>query len=288
MPKVSIIIPVYNVEKYLPKCLDSVCNQTLKDIEVICINDASQDSSLSILQGYSIKDSRVKIVDLKENRGPSNARNEGLRLASGEFIGFLDSDDYIDDNFYESLYLKAVETDSEVVKGGNLKNYYPNGDVKVDMINSKIKESKFNFNCQFTTAIFSNNLLTDNNIKFPDDMAVYEDPVFVIKASYFANKIEFVDSVTYHRISRDDSSTRVKWDDKKLEDFLKYIDFVNDFYKNKDLSNSNRILVCSGLANHLLLMREIKSKENKDMYNKYTKKYMSQVVMLNKLKRKLS
>ena len=97
MPKVSVVVPVYNVEKYLGECLDSVLRQTLRDIEVICVNDGSTDGSADILAGYSQKDSRIKIIT-QANRGLSAARNVGMDAASGKYIYFLDSDDYITDN----------------------------------------------------------------------------------------------------------------------------------------------------------------------------------------------
>ena len=94
MPKVSVIIPVYNTEKYLKKCLDSVCNQTLSDIEIICIDDCSTDNSLNILKEYTLKDNRIKLIEFKENKGAAVARNTGIDEAKGEYIGFIDSDDY--------------------------------------------------------------------------------------------------------------------------------------------------------------------------------------------------
>ena len=109
--KVSIIVPVYNTAPYLERCLDSAINQTLKDIEIICINDASTDNSLEILNKYAKKDKRIKVVDLKRNRGLSNARNVGISVASGEFIGFLDSDDFIDLGWYENLYNQSKDYD---------------------------------------------------------------------------------------------------------------------------------------------------------------------------------
>ena len=105
--KVSVIIPVYNTAPYLERCLDSAINQTLKDIEIICVNDGSTDNSLKILQKYAKKDKRIKVVDLKTNRGVSNARNIGISIAQGEFIGFLDSDDFIDPGWYENLYAQS-------------------------------------------------------------------------------------------------------------------------------------------------------------------------------------
>ena len=102
--KVSVIVPVYNCEKYLKKCLDSLVNQTLKDIEIICVNDGSTDNSGRILEEYT--DSRIKIIT-KENGGLSSARNAGIAVAKGEYLGFVDSDDWVDLDFYEKLYNTA-------------------------------------------------------------------------------------------------------------------------------------------------------------------------------------
>lgn len=113
MPKVSIIIPVYNVEKYLRECLDSVVNQTLTDIEIICINDGSTDNSLKILEEYASQDNRIKIIN-QENQGAGAARNKGLEIAEGEYISFLDSDDFFDLRMLEKLYDKATETNADI------------------------------------------------------------------------------------------------------------------------------------------------------------------------------
>lgn len=116
MPKVSVIIPVYNVEKYLKQCLDSVVNQTLQDIEIICVNDGSTDNSLKILEEYAQKDNRIIIIS-QENQGQSVARNIALEKATGEYVGFVDSDDYIDSNFYEELYRHAKKNNTDIACG---------------------------------------------------------------------------------------------------------------------------------------------------------------------------
>ena len=111
IPKISIIIPVYNVEKYLRECLDSCVNQTLKDIEIICVDDASPDNSIKILEEYSQKDSRIKILRHEKNRNLGAARNTGLANATGEYIWFVDSDDYIDTKACQILYDAIKEFD---------------------------------------------------------------------------------------------------------------------------------------------------------------------------------
>ena len=102
-PKVSVIIPAYNVAPYLPRCLDSLLNQTLHDIEIICIDDKSTDNSLEVLREYEQKDKRIKVISLKKNSGAPTARNAGIDAAPGEFMGFVDADDYVEDNFFDCI-----------------------------------------------------------------------------------------------------------------------------------------------------------------------------------------
>ena len=114
-PKISIIIPIYNVEKYLRECLDSCTNQTLKDIEIICVDDASPDNSIKILEEYQVKDSRIKIFRHKKNKNLGAARNTGLEHATGEYIWFVDSDDWIEPTMYEVLLKEAFKNNSKLV-----------------------------------------------------------------------------------------------------------------------------------------------------------------------------
>ena len=113
-PLISVIIPVFNTEKYLKECLNSLINQTLINIEIICINDASTDNSLNILCEYAEKDKRIKVIDLKINKRQGGARNEGLKVAGGEYIGFVDSDDWIDIKMYQRLYKKIIEEKADI------------------------------------------------------------------------------------------------------------------------------------------------------------------------------
>ncbi len=199
MPKVSVIIPVYNVEKYLELCLDSVCNQTLNGIEIICINDASTDNSLDILKEYEKNDNRIKLIDLKQNQDVSHARNVGIDLAQGEYIGFVDSDDSVDLDFYEKLYTKAKETEAEVVKG--VFNTIA-GKHSFKTSNEKIKSNKMYFFAEFTTAIYNIDFLKRNYLYFNESLKTWEDPLFSIYVADKAHKIEFVDSVCYNYYRR--------------------------------------------------------------------------------------
>ena len=114
--KISIIVPVYNTEKYLAQCLESLINQTLREIEIICVNDGSKDKSLSILKTYRRKDSRIKIINQK-NAGVGKSRNNAIKIAKGEFIGFTDGDDWVDKDFFENLYNTAIKYNCEIASG---------------------------------------------------------------------------------------------------------------------------------------------------------------------------
>lgn len=205
MLKVSVIIPVYNVEAYLKRCLDSVCNQTLKDIEIILIDDCSTDGSLEILKDYASKDERIKLITLTKNQGVSIARNKGLEIAKGEYIGFVDSDDTLDLNFYEELYKKAKEKDADIVKC-EIVQHFPDGTAKKGNMNSIIKsKNKFYFFYEFTSAIYRASLIFENEINFPAETGKIEDVVFLNKVILKAKSVELVDNVCYHYFRREDS-----------------------------------------------------------------------------------
>ena len=236
MPKVSVIIPVYNAEKYLKKCLDSACSQTLKEIEIICVNDCSPDSSLEILNEYASKDNRIKIIDFKENKGASAARNAGLKIACGEYISFIDSDDYISLNFLELLYNKAIETNSDIIKGEDLITLKEDNSIEILKQNEKIAKNKYFFLSGFSTAIYEKKLILDNNILFPENMTMQEDTYWLIQVVHKANKINIVNGAKYYRQRHSDSvsiSTNAK---KKIEDFCKYVRFTFEILKAANIN----------------------------------------------------
>ena len=218
--KISVIIPIFDVEKYLRKCLDSVCNQTLKDIEIICVNDCSPDNSLEILKEYKSSDNRIKIIDFKENKGVAIARNTALAQAKGEYIGFVDPDDWIDLDFYEKLYNKAKEYNSDLVIGNIFTNR--NGqDIQMPYVLSKFKENKVNFNGLFWLALYKKKMLIENCINFVDGLSYGEDRLFPILASYYSNNIKIIDDTYYHYYNRDDSlSYKLHLSNKKIHDFI--------------------------------------------------------------------
>ena len=146
--KVSIIVPVYNTEKYIGKCLESLIAQTLKEIEIICVNDGSTDNSLKILNYYQNKDLRIKIVNQK-NSGPGKSRNTGIKIAKGDFIGFVDGDDWVDKNYFEKLYNAAIKYNCEISAG----DFYRQGKIlKTKKLNYKyMKEHNIGNYIKFQT-----------------------------------------------------------------------------------------------------------------------------------------
>ena len=258
MPKVSVIIPVYNTEKFLRKCLDSVCNQTLQDIEIICINDCSTDGSLEILREYARKDNRIKLIELLENCGAAKARNIGIDIAEGEYLGFIDSDDYIDLDFYENLYAKAIETSADVVKGSDMLIIWQNGRKEIDKQNEKIKKNKINFWSQYTTAIYKRVFILENNIEFPAGLLVGEDPVFAIKCAFLSNKIDIINNAQYYYMRRDESLNSEYWSLKKVKSYIKYIEIVTDFVLKLNIDEKSHRTFFGWLLNDIYCTRETK------------------------------
>ena len=175
--KISVVMPIYNAGKYLSEALESVINQTLKDIEIICVNDGSKDNSLEILKMYAEKDSRIKIID-KENQGYGTSVNRGFMEASGEFVAIFEPDDILDKTIYEKLYVNARENNVDVVKC-NFYNYWTkNGKSKRSWLITRCAktqpfEPKDNlkiFTCHSSVwaAIYRKAFLEQNNIKFLD------------------------------------------------------------------------------------------------------------------------
>lgn len=210
MPKISIIMPVYNTEKYLQKCLDSIINQTLDDIEVLCINDGSKDNSLNILNEYAAKDSRIRVFSQK-NSGPSAARNFALEKVNGEYIVFVDSDDWIDKTMCEKIYKKAIETDADMVMFSNYEVYSDRTveNQNIIKLNSCIPKESFYFddeidkffdNYKASTAgkLYRTSFLKDNDIKFNASLRNGEDSLFLCSVCLCNPKISIEPEFFYY------------------------------------------------------------------------------------------
>ena len=285
MVKVSVIIPVYKVEEYLPKCLESLINQTLKDIEIIVVNDGSPDNSEKIIKEYSKKDKRVVYIK-KENGGQGSARNLGLKKARGEYISFIDSDDWIDNDMLESMYNKAKENASDIVMCG-YKNVSSKGIEEVFIDKNIEKEFKNNsLNKFFLTAmvwdkIYKKEFLINSKIEFIEDKVWYEDLEYSVTLISLTDKIDFVNKPFYNYLIREQSTMRNTNIIKNL-DLIIIFDGIIDFYKNNNLYDKYYEELEFIAIDHFSsgMIRVIKSKGNiKDKravlkeYDKYLRKH---------------
>lgn len=205
-PKISIIIPVYNTQNYLKECLDSVISQTLKDIEIICIDDGSTDSSIGILKTYRKKDFRIKIIKQK-NKGAAKSRNYAIQIAKGEFVCFLDSDDkYPSADILEKLYINAKENNVYIC-GGEFSSFTnENSDLTQNYSYSQngylfdrneiVDYKDYQFDYGYHRFIYNRNLLLENKIFF-ENLKRFEDPPFMVKAFLAAKKFYCIDQISY-------------------------------------------------------------------------------------------
>jgi glycosyltransferase involved in cell wall biosynthesis len=237
-PKVSVIVPVYNTGLYLRRCLDSVINQTLREIEIICINDCSTDNSLGIMEEYEGKDQRIKLIDFDQNKGVSAARNAGINAAGGEYIGFVDSDDWIDLGFYEILFNLAKKNNVDIAKGA-LKRI-TGEKVFYDTINDFILKDKFYFFCEFYTAIYNLEFIKCNKISFPIEIKTVEDPVFSLSC-IMANPILCVTNTVFYYYFNHPNSKSHKFNYNQILSCKSALEKIQDAF-NENVSNQHTYL----------------------------------------------
>ena len=253
MPKVSVIVPIYNVEKYLEKCINSLLSQTLEDIQIILVNDGSKDNSGNIAKECE-KNNKNRIIYVeKENGGLSDARNYGLKYATGDFIAFLDSDDYIEKNAYEEMYNKAIEENADYVECDFIWEF-PNK-IRVDkQYPYKNKKEMLSFvRVVAWNKLIKRQLITDNNLEFPKGLR-YEDVEFTYKLIPFINKFAYVDKPFIHYVQREGSIANVQ--NERTAEIFTVLDNVIEFYKKNNIYeeyrdeleyNYARYLLCSSL-----------------------------------------
>ena len=277
MPKVSVIVPVYNVEKYLEKCLDTLVNQTLEDIEIIVVNDGTPDNSQQIIDKYvSNYPEKVKSY-IKENGGLSSARNFGLRMATGEYISFVDSDDYVELDMMEKLYKKTEEFKYDVVCS-DVNIIYPDKEVEaksnIESDNKKLSlKDKKNiilnaypvaWNKIYRREIISGKLLFEKGIWF-------EDVLFLYKLAPSINSIAKVDYKLYNYLQREGAITYTF--NEKLYDLNKILKILIDYYKKENIYDEYEDILEYTYVRYMFatfIKRVAKSKDKK-MFKKAVK-----------------
>ena len=205
MPKVSILVPVYNVEKYLIQCIESLVKQTLKDIEIICIDDGSTDNSPVILDEYAMKYSYIRVIH-KKNTGYGNSMNVGLKEADGEYVGIVESDDFVDSDMFEKLYSTAKQNDVSIVRSAYYKN--ANGIDKYEkirtndiykVINPVKNNLDFAYSIPIWSCLYNKSFLNENKIWFNETPgASYQDTGFGLKVLICAKSVVFLQEAFYH------------------------------------------------------------------------------------------
>lgn len=255
MTDISIIVPVYNAEKYLKKCLDSLVNQTKKELEFILINDGSTDKSEEIIKTY--KDKRIKYFKNK-NQGIGKTRNFGIEKSSGKYLMFLDSDDYFSNDACEILYKEAEKEKADLivfdyyrVEKGNL------NEVKIEPFNAtNIKDDPnllLKVNLGPCNKIYKTDLIKNNGIKFEESLK-YEDTLFVVKAIYNAQKIIKLNKFLHYYMIHEKSETTVR--DERVFDILKIVDKIRNYLKNdKSIKDSVDKLTVKILTNYTIQQR---------------------------------
>ena len=226
--KLSVIVPVWNVEEYLDKCLYSLVHQTLYGFEIIVVNDGSPDNSEKIIKDYEKLYNNIKYV-VKENGGLSDARNFGLKYATGEYVTFVDSDDYLDHDGLEKMYNKAIEKDYDMVVS-DITYVYPDKRMIVKSGVDENKDLKTNMITMFPAVcnkIFKKSLF-DNDVRFKKGIW-FEDVEFLYRLLPYIKSIGVLNDAYYQYVQREGSQTNVI--NRKLYDYIDNFNGIIDFYK---------------------------------------------------------
>lgn len=285
---ISIIIPVYNVEKYMDKCIESVVNQTYKNLEIILIDDGSTDKSGLICDKWAEKDIRITVIH-KSNEGVSNARNIGLEKAKGSYIGFVDSDDYIKENMYEILMNKMLDTKSDMCFCNFL---YVND-------NGIIRQSKLSYNDNNDKKIIMRRMFENNNenfavwnklikkeclenVKFEESIKIYEDALFNFECLDKIEKVIFVKDYLYFYVERE-NSTLHEFNIKKQITILDAMIKINRILEKNNIKE--RFFRQADFICRVYLYEDIAQKENLDFteYKKIAKQYLAEGLLKQKI-----
>ena len=270
MVKVSIIVPVYNVDKYLEKCLDSLINQTLKDIEIICVDDGSTDNSLEILEKYSQKDNRIIIIN-QDNAGVSVARNSGMKIAKGQYIGFVDSDDWVDLDFYEKLYNSAIKNDADIAVSSIIrwrkynKKYRVKCEDKVyTTLQEKISACFIPKICYVWNKLYKSEIVKDN---FFTPNVYFEDIIWLPEVIKSSNKLITVSGTNYYYRVNNNSIVKKTSKKKRQDNYNAKKVMIKFFSDNKlELSKKERTIVKFSKSILNIPLLKIKEIDNVLMY----------------------
>ena len=250
--KISVIIPVYNCEKSIKKCIESICQQSLEEIEIIFVNDGSTDNTSEIIKEYQKQDDRIVILEQK-NSGPSIARNRGIKSAHGQYIGFVDSDDYIEKDMYELLYSAINASKAEIgicnywEESGvgkvlsETQNDLPNGkvldkeEIKEKILSSFVKEKNRGFFALWNK-IYSKEFLEKHMLQLDEKREHGEDWIFNIQAFDCAEKVVAVENILYHYVQINSNSLMRKYRENQIELLFSGREVLNTVLRKNGIS----------------------------------------------------
>lgn len=280
MPKVSVIVPVYNVEVYIEKCLDSLVNQTLEEIEIIIVNDGTKDNSMKIVKKFQEKYPKKIICLEKENGGLSDARNYGIPYARGEYIAFLDSDDYVENNMYKDMYELAKKENSDMVECDFYWEYPNKTKIDTGEIYHNKKEMLEKVRVVAWNKLIKREILEQTKVRFPVGYQ-YEDVEFTYKLVPYLEKISFLKNPGIHYIQRDGSISNSQ--NERTKEIFDILEDVIVFYKEKKFYEEYqeqleyiyaRFLFCSSFLRMLKIPeRMIRNELLKETWEKVNEKF---------------
>lgn len=243
-PTISVIVPIFNVESYLDKCIDSILNQTFIDFELLLINDGSTDASADICAKYAKVDNRIKFYN-KENGGVSTARNYGLSKAVGEYVCFIDSDDYVDNEFLAALITKGKKYGVDIVVEGEIKEY-ENKSIPFSFHETVIRDNNFSDlfakmnlqkRCSPWGKLFKKDKIDKTGLKFREDVHLGEDIIFVMDYLHMTNSVAFISDSNYHYLQRQGSLTcRLNDYKSEIKGHIGYCTSVNKLIQKFNLN----------------------------------------------------
>ena len=273
MDLITVVVPVYNVEKYLERNLNSLVNQTYKNVEILVINDGTLDNSQDIIDRFVKKYPRTVKSFIKKNGGISDTRNFGIDQAKGKFIAFIDSDDYVEIDFLEKLYNSIISTESDIAVSNIIDEYENTGKSSVyknyvpEVLCSLKEDKKQLFNrMSVWNKLFKKELFDDMSLRFSKGK-IYEDTRLVPKLFVKAKKISYVDDALYHYIIRS-GSLMTSSDLQKNLDIMDAFDDIIDFFKKEKLYHQFKAEIEYLAIEHIVvatLLRVVKASEKKDI-----------------------
>ncbi|WP_088070502.1 glycosyltransferase family 2 protein [Gottfriedia luciferensis] len=279
-PKISIIVPVYKVERYINKCVDSILSQTFTDFELILVDDGSPDRCGIICDEYANKDERVKVIH-KQNGGQASARNMALDIARGDYIGFVDSDDWIEPDMYELLYAISIENDCDIVNCTGIVHFEDKTIIKSShplTIHNRSQAMKAIFEGELYDEVVWSKLIKRElleNLRFPEGI-MYEDTAFTYKLINKSKKVGYIGEAKYHYIKRENSTMDRAVKNKSIDAVLIYDEIYQFISQNYP---ELKPIVTLKLANSAMAILSIISLDPNSML--YKKEYDKVAMILN-------